>query len=87
MDRTAVVVGATGIAGYNTALALLATGWRVIGLSRAPRYEVPGVEHVYADVLVPASVEQALAGKAITHLFFTTWSRQDTELEHVAARV
>ena len=51
MDRTALVVGVTGIAGYNTAQALLAEGWRVVGLSRTPRYEIPGVEHVYADVL------------------------------------
>ena len=82
MDRTALVVGVTGIAGYNTAQALLADGWRVVGLSRAPRYEIPGVEHVYADVLDPASVERAVTGKAITHLFFTTWSRQDTEADN-----
>lgn len=82
MDHTGLVVGATGIAGYNTAQALLAAGWRVVGLSRAPRYEIPGVEHIYADVLDPASVERAVTGKAITHLFFTTWSRQDTEAEN-----
>jgi nucleoside-diphosphate-sugar epimerase len=82
MDRTALVVGATGIAGYNTAQALLANGWRVVGLSRAPRYEIPGVEHVYADVLSTESIERAVAGRAITHLFFTTWSRQDTEAEN-----
>ncbi|HKE64178.1 MAG TPA: SDR family oxidoreductase [Micromonosporaceae bacterium] len=82
MDRTALVVGVTGIAGYNTTQALLAAGWHVVGLSRNPRYEIPGVAHVYADVLDTASVERALAGKAITHLFFTTWSRQDTEAEN-----
>ena len=84
MDRTALVVGATGIAGYNTAQALVATGWRVVGLSRKPRYEVPGVEHVHGDVLDPESVEAAIAGTGITHLFFTTWSRQDTEAENCA---
>ena len=82
MDRTALVVGATGIGGYNTAQALLAGGWRVIGLSRTHRYDIPGVEHVYADVLDSTSVEAAIAGKDITHLFFTTWSRQDTEAEN-----
>jgi hypothetical protein len=41
MERTALVVGVTGIAGYNTRQALLAGGWRVVGLSRAPRYEIP----------------------------------------------
>jgi nucleoside-diphosphate-sugar epimerase len=83
MDRTALVVGVTGIAGYNTALELLGDGWRVVGLSRSPRYEIPGVEHVYADVLVPDSVETALQGKDVTHLFFTTWSRQDTEADNI----
>jgi nucleoside-diphosphate-sugar epimerase len=82
MERTALVVGVTGIAGYNTAQALLAAGWAVVGLSRSRRYEVPGVEHVYADVLDPASVEQALTGRPITHLFFTTWSRQATEADN-----
>jgi len=82
MDRTALVVGATGIGGYNTAQALLAGGWRVIGLSRTHRYAIPGVEQVYADVLDPASLQTALASEAVTHLFFTTWSRQDTEAEN-----
>jgi nucleoside-diphosphate-sugar epimerase len=82
MDRTALVVGVTGIAGYNTAQALLAQGWRVVGLSRSPRYEIPGVEHVYADVLDPAGVEAAVTGKDVSHLFFTTWSRQATEADN-----
>ncbi len=82
MDRTALVVGVTGIAGYNTARALVAAGWRVVGLSRKPRYEIPGVEHVYGDVLDPESVDAAIAGMNTTHLFFTTWSRQDTEADN-----
>src|SRR3954454_21680802 len=82
MDRTALVVGVTGIAGYNTAQALLAEGWRVVGLSRTHRYDIPGVQHVYADVLDTDSVEAAITGRGITHLFFTTWSRQDTEADN-----
>jgi len=82
MDRTALVVGVTGIAGNNTARALLEQGWRVVGLSRSKRYEVPGVEHVYADVLDPDAVANAVADRGITHLFFTTWSRQDTEADN-----
>ncbi len=82
MDRTALVVGVTGIAGYNTAQALLAAGWRVVGLSRSRRYEIPGVEHVYGDVLDPGSIEACMSGKGVTHLFFTTWSRQDTEADN-----
>ena len=82
MERTALVVGVTGIAGYNTAQALLAAGWRVVGLSRTAKYEIPGVEHVYADVLDTDSVVGALQGRGITHLFFTTWSRQATEADN-----
>jgi nucleoside-diphosphate-sugar epimerase len=82
MDRTALVVGVTGIAGNNTAAALLAQGWRVVGLSRTKRLEVPGVEHVYADVLDTDSVASAVADRGITHLFFTTWSRQQTEADN-----
>ena len=82
MERTALIVGVTGIAGYNTAEALLGAGWRVVGLSRQPRYEIPGVKHTYADVLDPAALEAAIDGRGITDLFFTTWSRQDTEADN-----
>jgi nucleoside-diphosphate-sugar epimerase len=84
MERTALVVGVTGIAGYNSSKALLDKGFRVVGLSRSAKYEVPGVEHVLADVLDPASIEAAVADKGITDLVFTTWQRQDTEAENIA---
>jgi nucleoside-diphosphate-sugar epimerase len=84
MDRIALVVGVTGIAGHNTARALLDAGWRVIGLSRAGRQAIAGIEHVYADVLDQRSVEEATAGRGITHLFFATWSRQETEAQNCA---
>ncbi len=82
--RTALIVGVTGIAGYNTAQALLADGWDVIGLSRKATISIPGVQHVHADVLDPASLEAAVAGLDISHLFFTTWARQATEAENCA---
>ena len=82
MERVALIVGVTGIAGYNTARALVRAGWRVVGLSRGPRYDVAGVEHVYADVLDPDALESAIRGRGITDLFFTTWSRQDTEADN-----
>jgi nucleoside-diphosphate-sugar epimerase len=84
MERTALVVGVTGIAGYNSSKALLDKGFRVVGLSRSAKYEVPGVEHVFGDVLDPASIEAAIADKGITDLVFTTWQRQDTEAENIA---
>jgi nucleoside-diphosphate-sugar epimerase len=83
MDRTALVVGVTGIAGYNSAIALQDKGFRVVGLSRRAKYEIPGVEHVFADVLDSASIEEAVAGKGVTHLVFTTWQRQDTEADNI----
>jgi nucleoside-diphosphate-sugar epimerase len=82
VERTALVVGATGIAGYNTSRALARAGWNTVGLSRSHRYEVPQVRHVHADVLDPESLARALAGIDITHLVFTTWSRQQTEAEN-----
>jgi len=82
MQRRALVVGATGIAGYNTTQALLRDGWPVVGLSRRPSNPIDGVEHVHADVLDPAAIESALRGMDISHLFFTTWSRRATEAEN-----
>jgi nucleoside-diphosphate-sugar epimerase len=82
MRRTALVIGVTGIAGYNIAQALTAEGWNVVGLSRTPRYDVPGVHHVYADVSDPVALEAALDGHDLSHVFFATWSRQATEADN-----
>jgi nucleoside-diphosphate-sugar epimerase len=82
MQRTALVVGVTGISGYNTARALIDDGWRVYGLSRHVATAQPGVEHLLADVLDPSSVAAAISGLDITHMFFCTWSRQATEAEN-----
>src|SRR5258708_2269822 len=82
VERTALVVGVTGMAGYNAAEALVRDGWRVMGLSRSRRYEVPGVEQLTADVLDAESIETALRGHDISHLVFATWSRQATEAEN-----
>jgi nucleoside-diphosphate-sugar epimerase len=84
MERTALVVGVTGMAGYNTAEALVRDDWRVVGLSRTHRYEVPGVQHVNADVMDAGSMEAIAAGIDISHLVFATWSRQATEAENCA---
>ena len=58
--RNALIVGVTGIAGYNTATALLEEGWTVTGLSRTVANPIPGVTHVQADVLDPESIRSAL---------------------------
>jgi nucleoside-diphosphate-sugar epimerase len=84
MERTALVVGVTGMAGYNTAEALVRGGWRVLGLSRTRRYDVPGVQHVTADVLDQKSIEEVIRAADISHVFFATWSRQETEAKNCA---
>ena len=75
MSRTVLIVGVTGIAGFNTAQAFTAAGWRVLGLSRSHRYDIPGVEQLRGDVLDPESLDRALAGQEFSHVVFTTWSR------------
>jgi nucleoside-diphosphate-sugar epimerase len=80
--RAALVVGVTGIAGGNIADALLRDDWEVVGLSRSPGVHLPGVKHVHADVKDPSSIETAVSGLDLSHLFFATWQRCDTEAEN-----
>jgi nucleoside-diphosphate-sugar epimerase len=75
----ALVVGATGLTGRSTAEHLAASGWEVHGMSRAPRGDVEGVRQVAADTLDPPTVDAVAKEVRPTHLFFCTWSRQDTE--------
>ena len=83
MQRTALVVGASGIGGSSTARELLANGWIVHGLARRPTSEVPGLRPVAADLLEPVSLAAALADVAPTHVFITTWMRQATEAQNI----
>jgi nucleoside-diphosphate-sugar epimerase len=83
MQRTALVVGASGIGGNYTAKALVADGWQVYGLARRPGNDVPGVIPVAADLLDEAGLAAALADVAPTHVFITTWMRQATESENI----
>ena len=79
MDRTALVVGASGIIGSHAARELLADGWPVYGLARKPPDGIEGLRPVAADLLDPASLEAALADVAPTHVFLTSWQRNATE--------
>jgi nucleoside-diphosphate-sugar epimerase len=81
-DRRALVVGATGISGGNTAQRLLADGWNVIGLCRRPDDLDERITPVVADLLDRDAVAAALRGTAPTHVFFTTWQRRATEAEN-----
>ncbi len=82
-QRKALVVGASGIAGNNLARALIAQGWDVAGLARRPRDDVAGVVPVAADLMDTASLATALDGLQPTHVFLTTWMRNDTEAENI----
>ncbi|MEO6176921.1 MAG: SDR family oxidoreductase [Flavobacterium circumlabens] len=79
----ALVVGATGIAGSNLAAKLLEKGWTVFGLSRNPKNDTKGLRPIAADLLHPESLTAALFDVAPTHVFFTTWMRNDTEEENI----
>jgi nucleoside-diphosphate-sugar epimerase len=81
--RTALVAGASGIAGSALVDQLTAAGWSVIALSRTPVPARPGVIPVSADLRSVDSLRTALAGHAPTHVFFTAWLRQNTEAENI----
>jgi nucleoside-diphosphate-sugar epimerase len=83
MDKIALIVGASGIIGSNLAHELLANGWTAYGLARRPQTDLPGLHPVAADLLDPASLETALADVAPTHVFLTSWMRNDTEAENI----
>src|SRR5215467_3338643 len=69
-SRTALVLGATGGIGTETALALSRHGWQIRAFSRAtnPHSESPGWQWVKGDALNRASVLTAAEGvQAIVH--------------------
>jgi nucleoside-diphosphate-sugar epimerase len=82
MTDTALVVGASGIVGNNLARHLHSQGWEVHGLARRPA-AIDGVKPVVADLLDPASLQQALADLRPSHVFVSSWLRQHTEAENI----
>ncbi|WP_267403032.1 MULTISPECIES: SDR family oxidoreductase [unclassified Chryseobacterium] len=79
----ALVVGATGITGSNLAQELIAKGWTTYGLSRNPNHSIEDLIRIQADLLTIESLEKALENIAPTHVYFTTWMRNDTEEENI----
>ncbi|KNC18480.1 NAD-dependent dehydratase [Arthrobacter sp. RIT-PI-e] len=82
-QRTALVVGATGIAGSALLEHLTGEGLEVLALSRTPGAERAGVRWLSADLTSAESVAAVLAPEHPTHVFFTAWSRRDTEEENI----
>lgn len=82
MARTALVVGASGIAGSATAARLVKQGWTVKGLARRP-VQQPGVEPIVVDLQDAGATTAALAGLNPDAVFITTWLRQNSEADNI----
>lgn len=83
MTKSALIVGASGIAGSNLATELLQQGWTVYGLARGANDNGSGVIPIAADLRDPASLTAALADIAPTNVFITAWLRQASEAENI----
>lgn len=82
-NKTALVVGATGIVGLNLASHFTGKGdWTVYGLARRPTTS-ENVIPLAADLLQPSSLQEVLQDIRPTHVFITTWMRQSTEAENI----
>jgi len=82
-QRTALVVGASGLSGSHLARLLVHEGWTVYGLSRTPSGEATGVQPIAADLLDRDGLTRALSQVKPTHVFITSWMRNDTEAENI----
>ena len=83
MDRSALVVGVSGIVGNNLARHLLRQGWRLSGLARRPPDDTEGLRPVPADLLDPAGVRAALQEERPACVFIAAWLRRPTEAENI----
>ena len=83
MTNSALVIGASGVAGNNLAWHLRQRGWEVHGLARRPPLDIEGVLPIAADLLDSEFLQLALRGLRPTYVFITTWLRQKTEAENI----
>lgn len=83
MNKIALVVGASGITGSNLAIKLIEEGWNTYGLARKPNLGIEGLKPVAADLLDLDSLKSSLAEVKPTHVYITTWMRNDTEAENI----
>jgi nucleoside-diphosphate-sugar epimerase len=80
--KRALVVGVSGITGYNAARHLIDQGWDVDGISRRAPEGLDGLGHISVDVRDAAAVPGALRRGDYTHVFYCTWMRMPTEAEN-----
>ena len=59
-ERSALVVGVTGIQGHTLASQLNKHGWNVTGLARRKNIDLPGVTGVSVDLTARDAVQAAL---------------------------
>lgn len=66
-EKTALVLGAAGGVGFETAKALARHGWRVRGLVRRPEAapDFPEIKWLQGDAMAPEDVRQAAVGATI----------------------
>lgn len=83
MTNIALVVGSTGITGSNLAANLISKGWTTYGLARNPRTDIEGLRPVAANLLDTNDLAEKLQHIAPTHVFFTTWMRNENEAENI----
>ena len=83
MKNVALVVGASGITGSNLAEKLISKGWETFGLARNPQNDIQDLKPVAADLLDTENLKSALAEISPTHVFITSWMRNDTEAENI----
>jgi nucleoside-diphosphate-sugar epimerase len=83
MEKIALVVGATGISGGALAEKLLEKGWTTYGLSRSENNTIEGLKTISANLLDKEDLALKLQNISPTHVFITTWMRQETEAENV----
>jgi nucleoside-diphosphate-sugar epimerase len=83
MEKRALIVGVSGIVGYNLADLLVAeTNWTVYGVARRPGHR-KGVTPIAVDLQDAAAVAASLEDIKPTHIFLATWLRQKTEAENI----
>jgi nucleoside-diphosphate-sugar epimerase len=83
MENVALVVGATGITGSALAQKLIDKNWTTYGLSRSENTSIPGLKTIAANLLDIDDLTQKLKDIRPTHVFITTWMRQDSEAENI----
>jgi nucleoside-diphosphate-sugar epimerase len=85
-NKTALVVGSSGVIGSNLIKHLLEMGtWQVIGLSRKGGPEQGNLRNIAVDLLDVKSCKEKLGGlKEVTHIFYAAYQHRPSWSELVA---